>query len=181
MGFHVLLQGIFLIQGSNPGLPHCRGILYSLSHEGLQMTIYIYIYIYIYSHSYSKESTCNAGDLSSIPGPGRSTQEGIGYPLQYSWASLVAQVVRNLPAMQETWVWSLGWEYSLEKRKATHPSILAWRIPCVYTHTHTHTHTHTPRIYKLDVYLMCIRCFEKVIAGYNILLFPKLISQNILQ
>ena len=50
-----------------------------------------------------------------IPGSGRSTGEGIGYLLQYSWASLVAQLVKNLPAMQETWVQSLGWEDPLEK------------------------------------------------------------------
>ena len=56
-------------------------------------------------------------------------QEGIGYPLQYSWSSLVAQLVKNLPAMREPWVRSLGWEDPLEKGKATHPSILAWRIP----------------------------------------------------
>ena len=81
-----------------------------------------------------KESACNAGDPSSIPGSGRSAGEGIGYPLQYSWASLVAQRVKNLPAMQEIWVWetwvrSLGWEDPLQKGKATHSSILAWRIP----------------------------------------------------
>ena len=64
-----------------------------------------------------------------IPGSGRSPGEGIGYPLQYSWASLVVQSVKNLPAMQETWVQSLGWEDPLEKGKATHSSILAWRIP----------------------------------------------------
>ena len=44
------------------------------------------------------------------------------------WVPLVAQLVKNLPAMQETWVWSLGWEDPLEKGKATHSSILAWRI-----------------------------------------------------
>ena len=60
-----------------------------------------------------------------IPGLGRSAGEGIGYPLQYSWASLVAQLVKNPPATQETWVQSLGWEYPLEKGKATHSSILA--------------------------------------------------------
>ena len=76
-----------------------------------------------------KESTCNAGDPGLIPGSGRSAGEGIGYPLQYSWASLVAQLVKNLPAMRETWVGSLGWEEPLEKGKATHSSILAWRIP----------------------------------------------------
>jgi len=54
--------------------------------------------------SVGKESTCNAGDPGSIPGLGRSTGEGKGYPLQYSWASLVAQLGKNLPAMQETWV-----------------------------------------------------------------------------
>ena len=64
-----------------------------------------------------------------IPGSGISTGEEIGYPLQYSWASLVAQLVKNLPAMQETWVRSLGWEDPLEKGKATHFSILAWRVP----------------------------------------------------
>ena len=54
--------------------------------------------------------------------------EGTGYPLQYSWASLVAQLVKNPPAMQETWVQSLGWEDPLEKGKATHSNIQAWRI-----------------------------------------------------
>ena len=79
--------------------------------------------------SVGKESACNARDPSLIPGSGRSAGEGIGYPLQYSWASLVAQLVKNLPAMQETWVRSLHWEDPLEKGKATHSSILAWRIP----------------------------------------------------
>ena len=79
--------------------------------------------------SVGKESTCNAGDPSLIPGSGRSAGQGIGYLLQYSWASLVAQLVKNLPAEWETWVWSLGWEDPLEKGKATHSSILAWRIP----------------------------------------------------
>ena len=54
--------------------------------------------------SVGKESTCNVGDPGSIPGSGRSPGEGISYPLQYSWASLVAQLVKNLPAMLETWV-----------------------------------------------------------------------------
>ena len=79
--------------------------------------------------SAGKESACNAGDPSSIPGSGRSPGEGIGYPLQYSRASLVAQLVKNLPAIQETWVQSLGWKDPLEKGEATHSSILAWRIP----------------------------------------------------
>ena len=79
--------------------------------------------------SAGKESTCNAGDPSLIPRSGRSAAEGIGYPLQCSWASLVAQLVENQPAMRETWLRSLGWEDPLEKGKATHSSILAWRIP----------------------------------------------------
>ena len=82
-----------------------------------------------FSGSDGKESACNAENLGSIPGSGRSPEEEIGYPLQYSWASLVAQLVKNLPAMQETWVCSVGWEDPLEKGKATHSSILAWRIP----------------------------------------------------
>ena len=82
-----------------------------------------------YHSSVGKESACNAGDPGSIPGSGRSAGDGIGYPLQYSWASLAAQLVKNPPAMWETRVRSLGWEDPLEKEKATHSSILAWRIP----------------------------------------------------
>ena len=76
-----------------------------------------------------KESACNAGDPGSIPGSGRSAGEGIGYPFQYSWASLVVQLVKNLPAMQETPIQFLGWEDPLEKGEATHYNILAWGIP----------------------------------------------------
>ena len=79
--------------------------------------------------SVGKESTCNAGDPGSVPGWGRSAGEGIGYPLQYSWASLVAQLVKNQPAVWETWVQSLGWEDPLEKGMVTHSSVLAQRIP----------------------------------------------------
>ena len=75
-----------------------------------------------------KESTCNTGGSGLIPGSGRSAGEGIGYPLQYSWASHVAQLVKNPPAMWETWVRSLGEEDPLKKGKATHSSILAWKI-----------------------------------------------------
>ena len=64
-----------------------------------------------------------------IPGSERSSGEGIGYPLQYSWASLVAQMVKNLPVIRETWVRSLGWKDPLEEGMATHSSIFAWRIP----------------------------------------------------
>ena len=79
--------------------------------------------------SAGEESTCNARDPGLIPGAKRSPREGIGYPCQYSWAFLVAQTVKNLPAIQETLVWSLGWEDPLEEGMATHASILAWRIP----------------------------------------------------
>ena len=76
-----------------------------------------------------KNLPANAGDPGLIPGSGRSPGEGIGYPLQYSWASLAAYLVKNLPAMWETWVQSLGWEDPLKKGKATYSNILAWRIP----------------------------------------------------
>ena len=79
--------------------------------------------------SAGKESACNAGDPGLIPGSGRSPGEGIGYPLQYSWASLVAQIVKNPSAMWETWFRFLGWEDHLEEGMATQFSILAWRIP----------------------------------------------------
>ena len=78
--------------------------------------------------SAGNESACNEGDLGSIPGLGRSPGEEIGYQFQYSWISLVAKVVKNPPAMQESWVQSLGWEDLLEKGKATHSNILAWGI-----------------------------------------------------
>ena len=63
-----------------------------------------------------------------IPGSGKSAGEGINYPLQYSWASLVAQLVKNLPAMRETWVRSLGWEDPLRRERLPTPALLAWRI-----------------------------------------------------
>ena len=111
--------------------------------------------------SAGKESACNAGGPGLIPGLGRSPGEGIGYPPQYSWASLVAQMAKNPPEMWETWVQSLGHKYPLEREMATHSSVLAWRIPtdrrawpgvhgvaesdtsewlsvCVCMHTHTH-------------------------------------------
>ena len=81
--------------------------------------------------SVGKESTCNAGDPSSIPRSGKFPGEGVVYPIQYSWASLLAQTAKNPLAMQETWVRSLGWEDPLEEGMATNSSILAWRIPCI--------------------------------------------------
>ena len=79
--------------------------------------------------SIGKESACNSGDPGSIPGSGGSAGEGIGYPLQYSWASLVAHTVKCLSTTWETWVRSLGQEDFLEKEMATHSSIRAWKIP----------------------------------------------------
>ena len=84
-------------------------------------------YINVKSSSVSKESACNAGDPGLIPGLRRSG-EGRGSPLQYSWSSLVVQLAENPPAMQETWIWSLGWEDPLEKGTDTHSSILPWRL-----------------------------------------------------
>ena len=92
-----------------------------------RMTLYMTLIVVPHS-SVGEESACNAGDPGLIPGLGRSAGEGIDYLLQYSWAYLVAQLIKNMPAMWETWVWSLGWEDPLEKGKATHFSLLAWRI-----------------------------------------------------
>ena len=75
--------------------------------------------------SVGKESTCNARDPGLIPGSGRFTGERIGYLLQYSWASLGVQRVKNLPTIWVTWVQSLDWEDPLEKGKATHSRMLA--------------------------------------------------------
>ena len=83
--------------------------------------------------SVGKESACNAGVPALIAGLGRCAGEGIGYPLLYSWAPLGAQLVKNPPAMQETWVWSLGWEDPLEKGKATHSSLWPGEFYTIYT------------------------------------------------
>ena len=75
-----------------------------------------------------KESACNVGDPDSIPGSGRSPGEGIGYPLQYSWASLVVQLVKNLPANAGDLGSIPGLGRSPGEEKAYHSRILAWRI-----------------------------------------------------
>ena len=80
------------------------------------------------SSSVGKEYACNSGGLGSIPGLGGFLGEGVGYSPHHSWASLVAQMIKNLPAMRETWVQSLIWEDPLEECVATLSSILAWRI-----------------------------------------------------
>ena len=79
-------------------------------------------------HYPSNESSLNVGDPSANPELGSFSGEGIDGPLQYSWAYLVAQMVKNPPAVWETWVQSLGWEQTLEEGMATHSCILAWRI-----------------------------------------------------
>ena len=88
--------------------------------------------------SAGKESACNAGDPGSTPGLGRSTGEGIGYPCQCSWASLVVQLVKNLPAMTETWVQFPGWEdsekgkgYPLQYPHLENSRRISWRNPCI--------------------------------------------------
>ena len=78
--------------------------------------------------SAGKETAGNEGDSSSTPGWGRSPEEGIAYPLRYFWVSLVAEMVKDPPAIRETWVRYLGWEDLLEEGIVTHSSILAWRI-----------------------------------------------------
>ena len=79
--------------------------------------------------SIGKEAACNAGDSCLIPGSGRTPEEGIGYPYGILGLSLWPQLVKNPPAICETCVWLLGWEDPLEKGKATHSTIPAWRIP----------------------------------------------------
>ena len=117
--------------------------------------------------SVGKESACNAGDSVSIPGSGRSAREGIGYPLQYSWTFLVAQLVKNLPALWDTWVWPLGWEDPLEKGKATHFSILAWKIPWTYS---PWCHKELDKTERLSLHLsLSMSCFTFTpILNYHI-------------
>ena len=113
---------------------HVKSIC-SRSHSFLIKCAYAMPWYGAYHMSYSgnsadKESTCNAEDPASILWLGRSPADWIDYPPQYSWALLVAQMLKNPPAMWETWVWSLNWEDSLkEEGMATHSSILSWRIP----------------------------------------------------
>ena len=107
MGCHFLLQGIFPTQGSNPGLLHCKQTLYRLT-------------------------TREAPKLSikTLPKLINAFRMFAGYKVNIQKPnSLLAQSVKNLPAMQETQVQSLGWEDPLEKGMASHSSILAWRIP----------------------------------------------------
>ena len=100
-------QGRKVASFDSDTLPHC-GLQYSCFKKFLVVQGFP-------DSSVGKESACNAGDSGSIPGLGRSAGEGIGYPLQYSWVSPMAQLVKNSPATQETLVQFLGWEDLLEK------------------------------------------------------------------
>ena len=133
---HILQLIHIVVQKKPPKIVKCN---YPPILKIFKEKISIYLFLWLLSifteydsfpdSSVGKESACNAGDPSSVPGSGRSAAEGIGCPLQYSWASLVAQLAKDLPARQETPVRFLGWEDPLENGKATHSSILAWRIP----------------------------------------------------
>ena len=126
------LQGIFPTQGVNPGFLHCRRILHQLSHQGSTRITGVSSLSLLQHISPTQE--LNWGLLHC---------RWILYQLSYQGSpdwhfshclytvrpSLVAQMVKNLPAKQEIWVWSLGWEDPLEKEMATHSSILAWKIP----------------------------------------------------
>ena len=116
-----LLQGIFPTQGLNPGLPHCRQILYQLSQKGSPRILKCVVYPFAKGSSQPRNRTrvsCIAGRFS--------TNCAIREALRIS---LVAQTIKRLPIMRETWVRSLGQEDPLEKEMATHCSILAWKIP----------------------------------------------------
>ena len=122
-------HGIFLDQGSNLCLLHWQADSFITEPPGKPSFSRFLRPLGFPGNSAGKEFACNAGAPSLIPGLGRFPGEGIGYPLQYSWASLVAQMVKNLLTMQETWVQSLGLEDPLEEVMASHSSILAWRLP----------------------------------------------------
>ena len=83
--------------------------------------------------SVREEFTSNSGDPGSIPGSGRFAGEGIGYPFQYSWASLMAQLVKNLPAVRETWVRSLGWKDPLRRERLPTPVFLPREFHGLYS------------------------------------------------
>ena len=98
-GCHFLLQGIFVTRVSNPSLPHGQAILYHRATWEAPPCRILFP-----GGAAGKESACSAGDPGLIPESGRSPGEGIGNPPKCSWASLVVQLVKNLPAMREAWV-----------------------------------------------------------------------------
>ena len=117
----------------------------------IRMKLHSYLLPLLHTHTHTHTTSLIIQLVKNLPamqeilvqflGLGRSAGGGISYPFQYSWASLVAQLVKNLPAIWETWVQSLGWEDPLEKGKATHSSILAWRIPWTIAHGVTKSQT----------------------------------------
>ena len=100
------------------------GFTFPGSGKNLKLSLFLRGAFVIPDGSVSKESACNAGDPGLIHGSGRSSGEGIGYPRQYSWASLVAQLVKNPPAMPETCVGSLGWKIPWRSERL--PSLVFW-------------------------------------------------------
>ena len=116
-------RGIFPMQGSNPSLLHCRQTLYHRSHLA---TINFGIFIIPIRNTIPTSSPSSS--CLSFPHPTTSAAL-INFLYRYIRTSLMVQMIKNLPAMQETWVWSLCWEDILEEGMASHSSILAWRIP----------------------------------------------------
>ena len=127
--------------------------------------------------SAGKESAWDAGDASWIPGSGRFPGEEIGYPLKYSWASLVDQLVKNPPARQKTCVQSPGWEDPQEKGKSTHSSVLVWRIPVLLSPWACKESDRTERLSvslsNLSIYLGLSYSFIYLIFRGTIRLFSK--------
>ena len=130
MGCHFLLQRTFLTQGLNLRLQHCRQILYCLTYQGIHRIYNTYMFnifkitIYNIYTLYRVSTECILYDTKCSRKPSIKSHIPQGYG-----TFLVAQRVKNPPAMWETQVWSLGREKPLEKGMASHPSILAWRIP----------------------------------------------------
>ena len=123
--------------------------------------------------SAGKESTCNAGDSSLIPGSGRSTGEGIGYPLQYPWASFVAHLVKNPPAVQETWVQSLFGKISWRRERLPTPVFWPGESHGLYSpwgrkelDTMSHFHFH----FNYEA-LAFFSCFEIIVFPFPLPLF----------
>ena len=140
VGHHSLLQGIFQTQWLNPGFLHCRQILYYLIHQGspdrdeghtqIQKNIFMY-YLATASRIWASLVTQLVRNLLAIQKilVRFLGQEGIDYALQYSWTSLVAQMLKNPPAMRETKVQSLSWNDPLEEDMATHLVFLPGKSP----------------------------------------------------
>ena len=113
VGSHSLLQGIFPTQGSNPGLPHCRWSFTNWAISEVHSTLYYKIKIKSrHASGICRESTLCYTSVSSRNNANHAHNFTFSSEL---WIFLVAQLVKNPPAMRETWVWSLGWEDSLEK------------------------------------------------------------------